>query len=328
MKRALKIILKTLLVLAGFIAAAFIVFNAYDRISHRDFYAAAQKKFRVPGVCDGLVQQGMFRADDGNVLVCGYMRSGDASRIYLLDPDGGVLNYVELRRDGKPDAAHAGGICCYRGMVFVTVDDGLGVFSYDDVKNSPKGSGVEPMNRLELGLPASYCYIGDGRLFVGEYFCAENYPTDPSHHLSTPAGDNHHAIMLSYDVDDVVSSMQRGAEPTPTAVYSVPDLAQGAACFDGTICITTSRGVSESHMRFYPDLSTAGEGRYEFAFGGKTLPLYYLDSYSCEKDVTLFPMAEEIFEHDGRIYIINESASTKYIFGILTGGRYVYSYEY
>ena len=57
------------------------------------------------------------------------------------------------------------------------------------------------------------------------------------------------------------------------------------------------------------------------------MPLYYLESSILQKTVKAPPMAEELVYQDGKILIMNESASDKYIFGKLTRGKYVYGYE-
>ena len=38
-------------------------------------------------------------------------------------------------------------------------------------------------------------------------------------------------------------------------------------------------------------------------------------------------MAEELVYKDGKVYIMNESASSKYIFGKFTSGNYVHTYK-
>ena len=63
-----------------------------------------------------------------------------------------------------------------------------------------------------------------------------------------------------------------------------------------------------------------------FDIDGNNIPMIFLDSASLISDVVAPPMAEEILVRDGRIYIMNESASNKYIFGKFTTGSHVYSF--
>ena len=64
-----------------------------------------------------------------------------------------------------------------------------------------------------------------------------------------------------------------------------------------------------------------------YDFNGTSVPLVYLDSSMLTDDLRMPPMAEEIVVLDNKIYVMNESACTKYIFGNLTSGRHIYAYE-
>lgn len=63
-----------------------------------------------------------------------------------------------------------------------------------------------------------------------------------------------------------------------------------------------------------------------FLLDGREIPLWYLDSNDLTKDVKLPPMSEEIVFVDGRIYVMNESACNKYLFGKLLRAKYIWSY--
>lgn len=140
------------------------------------------------------------------------------------------------------------------------------------------------------------------------------------------------------------------------AVYSLPDKVQGMCVLpNGEIVLSTSYGFAASHLLTYQvsseDLfksaqavSTArGDGQAQtqgseenddaapnepaFAFfvEGQWTPLFYLDSTNLVSDVVAPPMTEGIEFDDGRVYISEESASNKYIFGKLYGAGEVYS---
>ena len=98
---------------------------------------------------------------------------------------------------------------------------------------------------------------------------------------------------------------------------------------EGSIVLSTSWGLSPSHLYFYPralqELYSVPEKTYRI--GETEVPLYYLESSILQKTVKAPPMAEELVYQDGKILIMNESASDKYIFGKLTRGKYVYGYE-
>jgi hypothetical protein len=59
-------------------------------------------------------------------------------------------------------------------------------------------------------------------------------------------------------------------------------------------------------------------------FLGKDVPVYALDSASLVKDSKIAPMSEEIVIIDNQLYVMCESASTKYIFGNFLGAKWCY----
>ena len=58
----------------------------------------------------------------------------------------------------------------------------------------------------------------------------------------------------------------------------------------------------------------------------REVPLYHLDSANLTDWVEMPPMSEEVLCKDGKVYVLFESACTKYIYGNLIRGTYVYAY--
>ena len=107
-------------------------------------------------------------------------------------------------------------------------------------------------------------------------------------------------------------------------VYSIPDAVQGMAVLpDGNIMLSSSYGLTSSHLRVY-DAQTAQRGD-AFLVDGREVPLYFLDTGDLVSDLVAPPMSEGIETHDGRIWISEESAGNKYLFGKLYGAGSVYS---
>ena len=207
--------------------------------------------------------------------------------------------------------------------VFVTGTTGLDIFSYADVTD---GDGKATMIKAfpTLNDPA-YCFVSGSDLYVGSFYRAGNYETFAEERITTPAGDSNTAIMAVYPID--VNTCYPASE-APTLFYSTTGLVQGAALTeDGKMILATSYGIAKSHLYVYDtERATAMDGLY--TFGEYSVPLKYLDSTSLIDDIEAPPMAEEIIYEDGTIYIMNESASMKYLFGKLTTGSYVYGYKY
>lgn len=325
MKKLLKIIL---IILPGFLClvlAAVGGFNAYLRISLSEFYKSAKTECGIPGISDGYIPQGLFCSEnDGEFISCGYMNDGSASRIYIFGENG--EKYACLKNaDGSDNTSHAGGLCLWKNYVLMTDGDKISVYDWQDVKSAADKSGaVKPKSSFEVGFDAAFCYVDGDTFYVGEFYREQNYPTDSTHHLTTPAGDLHHAVISVYDINEI--ALNGFEDALPVSAYSVTDLAQGMCVTDsGRICISASYAAAASHILVYD--APSGKTDKEIEINGKSVPLYFLDSAAQCDDISLFPMSEELANKDGRVYIINESASAKYKFGKFTGGGKIYSVE-
>lgn len=315
--------------IVALVALAIIVIIAGEPLFYAGYYSAARREFPLPGMRDGLVQQGLTEKD-GVFLSCGYMADGEsASRIYVTRGAGASdTTYVELLlEDGSPYLGHAGGLSAYGAYVYVCDSERqrMIVYSADDVMaESSAGESVTPVGAFGVHTNASFCYVADDTLYVGEFYRASNYPTAESHHLTTPAGDEQHALVVCYSLTpDGELGLANGT--TPTRAYSVPDLAQGMCVTDdGRIVVSTSYALANSHNYVYTP-SAQADG--EIDVNGTTVPLYCLDSAALDHDIVLPPMCEELVFADGRVYSIGESASDKYIFGRLLRAKFVWSYE-
>ena len=324
-----KKILKALII---FIVAVFLlivtVFSAFsigEKIVFADFYSNSEIYCKAPGLWNGYVQQGYCSVTGENVrLSCGFMNNGKPSRIYILPENGERAEYVELFfSDGTPYAEHTGGVAVYGDTVFVTGTTSIDIFSYADVTD---GDGKATMKTdFPTLIDPAYCFVSGSDLYVGSFYRAGNYETFAEERITTPAGDSNTAIMAVYPID--VNTCYPASE-APTLFYSTTGVVQGAALTeDGKMILTTSYGIAKSHLYVYDtERATAMDGLY--TFGEYSVPLKYLDSTSLIEDIEAPPMAEEIIYEDGTIYIMNESASMKYLFGKLTTGSYVYGYKY
>ena len=66
----------------------------------------------------------------------------------------------------------------------------------------------------------------------------------------------------------------------------------------------------------------------EKMIGVAGLPVYSLGATTLVETIVAPPMSEEIVYLDGKIWIMNESASNKYVFGKFTTGNYLFSIQY
>jgi hypothetical protein len=323
MKKTVKIIIGIFACIVCLLLIIIGGFNAYLRIAYYDFYKSSETCGNVPGVSDGFIQQGLSYVPEAEKFVsCGYMKDGSASRIYIFDA--ASEDFVTLHNaDGTPNSCHAGGLSYWNGYILMCDDDGMSVYNINDVMQGG-GVSVFPISSFNLDFDPAFCCIDGNTLYIGEFYRDPNYLTDSSHHITTPSGDEHHALTVAYDMNDIAADGFVSA--VPLKAYSTVDLAQGM-CITGSgrICISTSYAVAGSHIYVYDEPDDKSDSQIKI--GETTVPLYYLDSSSLDEDISLFPMSEELVAVDGKVYIINESASAKYIFGRLTGGGKIYSLD-
>lgn len=365
-KKVCKVLLIVLAVLVAAVLLVIIGFNVYQKISYREFNSVSEKEFKIPGLSDGFVPQGITYVDDadgdGVYLVCGYMSDGSASRIYITNgKKGKELNqrFVSLfTSDGEYDLAHAGGIAVFGDFVYMATGHEINVYSLSELlgekesgteladtyvetsKDSEFAGVIEPIGTFNPQTGPAFVHVEDGFLFVGEFYIAEDYETPESHHMTTDSGDYQQAIMTVYILS---KDAELGLlEDKPVAAFSITDNAQGM-CFvkdskgQSKMLISTSYGLSSSHIKVYDNpmksyfsyvvgVNDAADGTFT-TDDGDTIPLFYVDSAHLEKDWVFAPMSEELLYKDGKVYIMCESACKKYMFGNLTGARNCYSFR-
>lgn len=316
------------IVLASLIALVLLVLlgaRAWFRLPVREYYSHSEKAFKIPGVNDGMILQGLAYDETNEwFYVTGYRTDGAASQVGIVS-DGRTLKCIDLADpDGKPYTGHVGGITVAGKFVYVADEDGLIVYATEDFAAANDGESVRALGYFstlteedELGV--AFVHAEGDRLYVGEFFREENYQTPASHKYTTAAGDDNTALLLEYRLDETA---EFGIADEIEAAYSIPSLVQGM-CFDdaGHICLSTSYGPAFSHIYIYD--APAQEG--EITVLGQNVALYALDSSNLVVDMKLAPMSEEIVALDGKLYVMCESASNKYIFGKFTSAQYCYA---
>ena len=321
-----RMILKWVLrVLAGLLALVILVVGGFilrDRILYRDFYKVAEKGMKIPGLWDGYVSQGFdYYEEKGVYLACGYQKSGKASRICILEGD--EWTYVDMKNaDGSDYTGHTGGIDTYGTYVYITAADGCDLFLVEDVFD---GDGVATcVGEVKTCNDPAYCTIMGDRLYVGSFYDEGKYETPMEHRVQTPIGDQNTAIMAVYQLDPATG---KPVSETPEMVLSTTGKIQGMT-FAGekVMVLSSSYGLATSNLYFH-DLSVVFDTNDVGAtmmINNVEVPLYYLDSATLIETVKAPPMAEELVWRDDKVWIMNESACTKYWFGKLTSGNHVY----
>ena len=297
MKKLGKIMLIILSVLVSIVVLAWGGLNIAKLFIYSDYYSAKDNVCKNPGLSDGFVCQGICELDGkGKILVSGYMKDKDASRIYVTDTDNNSY-YVSLSKDGKSFTGHAGGIATHGDKIYVASGKAVHILSVDDVLNAECGDVLSFNESIPVNNSASFIYADDSYVYVGEFHDGGAYVTD--HKYETAEG-THHAIVSRYSHDDLT---------TPDRIYSIRNKVQGI-CFtpDGKVVMSTSYGLTDSVYYVYSESDAVDSG--ETLDGA---PVYYLDK--CLSEIKGPAMAEGLDYYDGKIITLTESASDKYIFG-------------
>lgn len=319
MKKSVKI---PLCILAGLLALVLILVAGvfcWSKINYRQYYSNSIRSISIPGLGAGFVPQGFeYEQTEEVFLVSGYMKdSTKSSRIYVVSSKGKKLATTELLdADGQPYTGHCGGIAINGDYIYISSEDELSVFSLTDVL---AGGTATQLGGVEIGERVSFCTYHDGYLLAGAFEYEGYYDTPDYHHVTTPAGDENTALIWIYQADE---NGTFGVDPQPVAALSVREWVQGIAITDeGQLILSTSWGLNSSGLWLY-DMDTSRVGEVN------GVPLYYLDSENLVQTVKAPPMTEEMVYLDGRVYIMTESACTKYLFGNFIDGRTVFAYKF
>ena len=328
-----KAIITILVVLVALVAIVFIGARIYFRAPVSDYYKASEKAFAIPGLGSNLVPQGFdYLEDEDLYLVGGYQKDGSPSRIYKVDSKSGKSQgYVCMGDEtGVGIAPHAGGLAANGRFVYVAGDEEAFVYVYrlEDVLNAADGEIITSIGKFYTtygggGIRADFMCFADGYFFVGEFYKEPNYPTPDTHVFEWETGDENHALMLCYRLGDGENS-KFGIETKPANAFSIPDMVQGVAVKDNKIWLSQSYATQISTISCYNLFDTTSGKHVDLESEG-SIDVYALNSatFVCSFDAP--PMAEEIVFVDGQMLIMSESASNKYFFGNLTGGRWCYA---
>ncbi len=336
MKATFKVTGMVLISVILLLLLAVLGFKGVDYVRHFAFYQTAEAGFSTPAIHEGLVPQGFtYHKESERFLASGYMDDGSPSRIYVIDKSGNSFYSALVTESGKDYTGHVGGISYYGDYLYIASSKRIDVFPLADILN-PQRVKVARIgsfaSKEATDVSASFCFIrekdGVPFLYFGCYHDENAYKTPEKLHMTTPAGDESRAVLLSYRLD---ATKEYGIDTaSPTAVYSIPSYVQGATLTaNGDLVLSTSHGLATSYLYVY-DLEAA-EASPQMGYGstafGVDIPLYHLDSAALKQSIAAPPMAEELVYLDGRIYIMCESASNKYLFGKITSGNRIWSVE-
>lgn len=314
-----KILGKIFLGFFTFILCLLCVIYAGEKLLFLPFYAGARAEFKIPGTWEGFVTQGFDKVDDNTYLVSGYDKADKPSSIYV-SKDGEWTECELFEEENKASTTHAGGVTHFGEFVYVAHGDYCDRYALSDVLDGD-GKAMR-IDRVKTANQVSFCSVVDGKLYAGAFYReGSKYLTPEEHHLTTAAGDKNTALIMVYTLDETTGLP---VTATPDRLYSIPSNVQGmCVTASGKIVLSTSWGLTPSQLLVY-DESKAEQTT--LTLDGVEYQTTVLDSACLTQTVIAPPMAEELVYENGRVIVMNESASMKYLFGKLTSGVVAFSY--
>lgn len=309
-----------------------LVFMLIQPVLYPAFYRNAEKEFTAAGLGEGNVPQGFTYVESEDVfLQVGYMTNGKSpSCIYVTDGNGENARAVELYdANGNAYTGHTGGIAAGEQKVWLANDGDIDagdncvwVLSLAELLDENTTS-VTLTEKFHPETRSACVTVYDGLLWVGEFEDPEKYPTKDSHKLTAPDGTENPSLICGYTIDETAATGI--ASETPAKAISVCKKLQGFAFnAEGKIALSTSYSVAASHIYIHKNV-LSGEAQGTVTLGDAAVPVWYLDGTTLEQDIKATPMTEELAVKDGRLYVLNESACRKYLFGNFMRGYNVYS---
>lgn len=304
-----------LTVFLALIAAAILVYFAIclaEPIVFGEFSANSEAAAAIPGMKEGFIPQGLAYSEDADVyLLCGYMNSSDASRIYVVSSDGKAKELRLKNIDGTVYKGHAGGISCYDDHVYLSNAGKIFHISLSTLLKASDLQYVKFDGSFDVPCRSSYTFCDGNVLYVGE-FHHTGYVTDDSHAVKLSDGSENRAMVFGYTLstDKPMGVFDSSA---PKVAYSVRDKVQGFAVMsDGRVALSCSFGLDDSHLYLYK-LSQP----VRYTYNDKEIPLYVMEDSLIEKDVKMPFMSEDIDVIGDSIIINFESSAVKYGGGML-----------
>ncbi len=296
----------------------------------KEMQAGAERVFAYPDLDRGFIPQGIDLDESLDAyFLSGYSSVFGPSPVYVLNRrDGKLIAHAVLNKEnGKDFSGHSGGIAVWHDYVYVAAtNDGVYIFSRQDVLHAKNGEWIRALGHIPVRVSdrrvkASFLSVHDDVLTIGEFRIPVILDTPESHHFLTASGEKRNALAVSFSLTE---NQPFGVNPDPVSVYAIPDYSQGILFVNHRIVISAAVLEENSHIYVFDETKLKECARIET--DGRTIPVYGLDSSVLTGVREFPPMNEEAEYVDGRLVIVNESASGRYRIGRLFGMEYCYSF--
>lgn len=285
----------------------------YDK--YQEFYTTAEKEYEIPGLNDKFIPQGLCYIEKANIIaISGYMDDNSASRIYLIDAKTGssVKKVLIKNSDGTDYTGHGGGIVSYEDYLWISSSSYAHRISLLDLLNQNDEGYINIIDSFDTNTNASFIYCKNNQLWVGEFYESKNYSTDESHHFLTADKKKQNALICIFDID--LSKPYGISSTVPLKAISITDKVQGI-CITETdkIVLSISYGrKNDSYLYIYENIINKSDDA-KISIAGNDVGVLFLDSDHLVKVIKAPPMTEGLMDYADKVYILFESAASKYI---------------
>ena len=307
MKAFFSVIVKILCILLTILLVLWAGLAIARVIIYPDYVANKETVCKIPAIHNGFTPQGVTHVADNTYIFSGY--HGDELELYV-SVNGESKKIIPVDANDDIWDLHGGGISVVKKNVYVTASKSLLIFDLDDLLNAQNEDRVANVGEFKVDIKTSFCFANNETLYVGEFYDGEKYKTDVSHHFTTPSGEKHCALAAAYTLGENGMPLSE----SPDCYISIRDNVQGLAVRGNTFILSSSYGLTSSELDFYNGLTDNGS---KVTISEQEYPLYYLDSATHTKTVTMPAMSEGLDIVGDRVVILFESACNKYLFGKL-----------
>lgn len=282
----------------------------------------------IAGLAQGLVPQGLtYYMKKDWLLTISYVDDGiRPGTITVTDRTTGKLvkSVVLYNTDGTPYTGHAGGITVSRDHGWVASENYLFSFNLSDLAEAENNGEIQFTRQIPLPVEAAYTVYDEGILWVGEFYEASSYPTDPSHHIENRDGDMHYAWMIGFNLErnnDMLDEAHWDGTPehnaVPDYVLSTTGKVQGAIIQKSArngIKLSTSYGRANDSLLYRYEYPLKEDPHSYATVEGKEIPIWFLDGHTAKprQSIEAIPMPEGIVEVQKELYVVFESGADKY----------------
>jgi len=291
-----------------------------DLLSNNNINSVAS----IPGLDENFVPQGICYCESyGVYLVSGYVSTGEASRIYLINPN--TNSYKRINLEKTPDeiskkkpareyTGHAGGIATDGNNVWVSsggnsTSDGRIYHTTISAILNVKNNGKLQFDKFFYVPTKGSGLFCDGKyLWVFEFYEPTGNLVKFTHHI-----DSNHSWACAFEIDSINdNTYNKKTTVTPDIVLSIPDKVQGMSITDdGKVVFSCSYGRNNnSHLLVYNHYSNWNTKKVKINGVQKTI--YIANNFSIINSITMPTLLEGLDYHNGKLYFLFESGAKKY----------------